>query len=127
MLRKVIAAATLFGLVSGASLAAPADYKVEARGKPKGNSSDLIVKVMNTPTGTYVTDAKVWYFSSRQSGKGTTQQVVSRELPSDGKGNYRVRIKLRGQPGDTFEHFMISVPGESEPIHARVAVQFSDK
>jgi len=126
MLKRVVAAVGLLGLVAGTALAAPADYKVEARGKPKGTGSDLIVKVMNVPTGKYVTDAKVWHFSTKQAQKGPAQTVV-RQLPADGKGNYRLRIKLRAQTGDSFEHFMVSVPGEAEPIHARIPVQYSDK
>ena len=127
MLKHMLMAAGLVCALSGPALADPADYAVEARGKPKGTGSDLIVKVMNTKSGKYVTDAKVWYFTSRQGLKGGPAQSVSKLLPTDGKGAYRVRVRLRAQTGDQFEHFMVSVPSEGEPIHARVLVKFSDK
>jgi len=126
MLKSLIAAGALLVALAGTAVAAPADYTIEARGKPKGTGSDLIVKVLNVPSGKYVPNAKVWYFTTTQGGKGGAQ-TTSKLLPSDGKGAYRVRVKLRAQTGDQFEHFMVSVPGEAEPIHARVAVKFSDK
>ena len=87
MLRKLTVAAAVFVALAGTALAAPADYKVEARGKPKGTGSDLIVKVTNTKTGQPVTDAKVYFFETFQGAKGGTQ-TVSKVLPSDGKGNF---------------------------------------
>jgi hypothetical protein len=127
MLRTIAVTAALAVALAGAAVAAPDDYKVEARGKPKGTGSDLIVKVLNTKTGQPVTDAKVYYFTTHQGGK-TGQHTQSRVLPSDGKGAYRVRVKLRKQTqGEQFEHFMVSVPSEAEPIHARVPVKFDDK
>jgi len=127
MLRKAVVSAVLAVGLAGAALAAPSDYKVEARGKPKGTGSDLIVKVLNTKTGQPVTDAKVYFFETYQGAKGGTQ-TVSKVLPSDGKGAYRVRVKLRKQTtGESFEHFMVALPTEPEPIHARVAVKYDDK
>jgi hypothetical protein len=127
MLRNVFATAALLCALSIPAMADPADYMVEARGKPKGTGSDLIVKVTNKKTTQLVTNAKVWYFSTKQAGKSGPTQTVSKELPSDGKGNYRVRVRLRQQTGDQFEHFMVSVPGEAEPIHARIPVKFDNK
>jgi hypothetical protein len=127
MLRTIAVAAAFAVALAGAAVAAPGDYKVEARGKPKGTGSDLIVKVLNTKTGQPVTDAKVYYFATHQGAKGGTQ-TTSKVLPSDGKGAYRVRVKLRKQTqGEQFEHFMVSVPSESEPIHARVPIKYDDK
>jgi hypothetical protein len=127
MLKHVLAVAAVVGVLSSPALADPADYLVEARGKPKGTGSDLIVKVTNKKTTQLVTDAKVWYFTTQQPGKSGPTKSVSKLLPSDGKGNYRVRIRLRQQTGDQFEHFMVSVPGEAEPIHARIPVKLDNK
>lgn len=124
MFKNLITAVALAALTMGTALAAPDDYKVEGVAIPKGTSTELVVKVLNTKTGKYVTDAKVWHFSSHQMQKGPSPMELRHSAKREGKDTYKVKLQMHGH-GQQFEHFMVSVPGESEPIHARIQIPMS--
>jgi len=124
MLKMSATAFSLSALLIGAALAAPGDYKVEGTATPKGAATELSVKVLNTKTGKYVDDAKVWHFGSHQMQKGPSPMELRHTAAPDGKGAYRVDLPMHSH-GSQFEHFMVSVPGESEPIHARIPMSMA--
>jgi hypothetical protein len=124
MVKHLMAAATLSCLIASAALAAASDYKIEGTATPKGTSTELTLRVMNIKTGKHVTDAKVWHFSSHQMQKGPSPMELKHSAAPDGKDAYKVELPLHGH-GQQFEHFMVSVPGEREPIHARIQLPLS--
>lgn len=121
MLKNVIAATALAGLIAGTAIAAPSDYKIEGVATPKGSATELVVKVLQVPTGKYVSDAKVWHFSSHLMAKGPSPMEMRHHAAPDGKDGYKVELPLH-MHDKQFEHFMVAVPGESEPIHARIQI-----
>ena len=124
MFKMLISATAISALVAGTALAAAGDYKLEGTATRKGSATELSVKVLNTKTGKYVDDAKVWHFSSHQMQKGPSPMELKHTAAPDGKGVYKVDLPMHGH-GSQFEHFMVSVPGEAEPIHARIPMSMA--
>jgi hypothetical protein len=121
MFKTPLFAIAVTACLAAPAVAAPGDYKVEGTAKINGNATELMVKVLNVPTGKLVGNAKVWHFSSHQMAKGPSPMEMRHVAAPDGKDGYRLELPLHLH-GQQFEHFMISVPGESEPIHARIQI-----
>ena len=114
----------LFALGSaGSASSAPQDYKVEGFARNTGHGTEIVVSVQNLRTGNFVANAKVWHFTAYQMGMGSVPYPVPllemrHDALPDGKDAYVVALPT--QALRPFEHFMAVIPGEEEPIHARV-------
>ena len=123
-LAQLIASVLLVLGAGGAASAAPEDYRVDGFARNSGHGIELVVSIQNLRSGNFVTDAKVWHFTAYQMGMGPTPYPVPllemrHDANPDGKDSYVVALptQVHLRP---FEHFMAVIPGEEEPVHARV-------
>ena len=125
MLRKWIAPALLTLGVAGAAHAASQDYKVDGFARVTGkDTSELVVRILNVRTGAYVSDATVWHFTATGLGPLPYSLPLLRlrhDVAPDVANDYVIELPMQVH-ARSFEHFMATIPGEDEPVHARVQI-----
>ena len=127
--RRSLIGMALAGVLAGAC-SAPHEtdqrYRVEGATSSDGRKVELVVKVRNMATDNYVADAKVWHVSVEPGGfspRGPRFSEARHVMTPDGKDGYAISFaQERHRDIWRYEHFIVSVPGEDELVHARIAV-----
>ena len=125
MLNRILSLAAAASVIAASALAAPSDYRIEGTSTQTGSTTELNVRSFHVPSGTYVSDSRVWHVSTHQSFKAPSPVAETRRaLIPDGRGNYRLNLPLHVH-GNSLERVALAVRAEPAVIVADIATPAS--